>query len=251
MFKELMHFVDKNSPVILTSLGVVGVISTAVSAIHATPKALQILEKSGDIREFKTWEKDKKLEFVKDISKTYAPTIIMGGATILCIVGANRIASKRTVALASLYSIAEKNLDRYKIKANEIIGEKKMQKVRDAVEVEKTEAFPVEQEVIFATGKGNNLCFETFTGRYFRSDIEQIRKTINDMNFELLNNMCLSLNSFYAELGLPRIDIGDEVGWTADNIIDASFTCKLAETGEPCLIMTLNVEPKYEFGRFY
>lgn len=251
MFKELFHFVDKNSPVILTTLGVVGVVSTAVSAVSATPKALKVLEEAGPIEDFKTWEKEKKTAFVKDLGLIYLPSIVIGGATILCIVSANRIASKRTLALASLYSLAEKNLDRYKLKADEIIGEKKMQKVKDAVEIEKADAFPVEQEIIHTTGKGNNLCFETFTGRYFRSDIETIRKTINDMNFELLNSMCLSLNSFYAELGLPRIDIGDEVGWTADNIIDAGFTCKLAESGEPCLIMTLNVQPKYEFGRFY
>ena len=251
MFKELFHFVDKNSPVILTTLGVVGVVSTAVSAVSATPKALKVIEAAGPIEDFKTWEKEKKTEFVKDLGLIYLPSIVIGGTTILCIVSANHIASKRTLALASLYSLAEKNLDRYKLKADEIIGEKKMQKVKDAVEIEKADAFDVEQEIIHTTGKGNNLCFETFTGRYFRSDIETIRKTINDMNFELLNSMCLSLNSFYAELGLPRIDIGDEVGWTADNIIDASFTCKLAESGEPCLIMTLNVQPKYEFGRFY
>ena len=267
MLKEVLRFLDKNSPVILTTLGVVGVVTTTLTAVKATPKAYLVVEKAKkEMDNLEDWSKEKRkemkslspkdkraIQMVRDVGTLYIPTFIIGGTTILCIISANRIASKRTVALASLYSMAEKSLDRYKIKADELIGEKKMQKVKDAVELEKVEGIPVptEPQAIYATGRGNSLCCETLTGRYFRSDIEQIRKTVNDINFELLNSMYVSLNDLYSELGLPRTDFGDEVGWTANELIEPMFTCKMSETGEPCLVVSFNVNPKYEFKEFF
>lgn len=247
MLKELIRFLDKNSPTILTTLGVVGVVTTSVSAGQATIKATKILEDAGPIKDFKNWDKDKKLQIVKDLGVIYAPTIIMGAATVTSIIFANRIASKRTAVLASLYSLSEKALDNYKLKADEIIGAKKMQKVKDEVEYDRL--IPMDQVgSIYNTGHGNSLFFNTFDGRYFRSDIEYVRKVINDLNFELLNSMFVSLNEFYADMGLERSTIGDMVGWTIENQIMPRYTCRLMENEEPCTIVTFDVDPKYDFN---
>ncbi len=43
---------SKNSPTILTGLGVAGVLSTTILAIKATPKALKLLELEQDLTTF-------------------------------------------------------------------------------------------------------------------------------------------------------------------------------------------------------
>ena len=42
--KLTARIIEKNSPAILTAMGVVGVVSTSVLAVRATPKAVRIIE---------------------------------------------------------------------------------------------------------------------------------------------------------------------------------------------------------------
>lgn len=46
--KEISKVLSKNSPTILTGLGVAGLISTAVMAVKATPKAIELIDQLRD-----------------------------------------------------------------------------------------------------------------------------------------------------------------------------------------------------------
>ena len=44
--KNISLFARKHSPEILTGLGVIGMIATTVTAVRATPKALELIEEN-------------------------------------------------------------------------------------------------------------------------------------------------------------------------------------------------------------
>ncbi len=249
-FVQLKGVVQKNSPAILTGLGVAGLISTTVMAVQATPKALCILEEDHLERNGTlglTDVKATKKEIIKLTWKCYIPTMIMGGFTIGCIISANNINNKRNAALASLYSLTEKSLKQYQEKVVETIGENKARAIKDDIAKDNLLANPIDESTeIIITGNGETLCYDALAGRYFRSDIESIRKILNQLSRDLMSEMFIPLNNVYYELGLSGTILGDQVGWHIDDgLIEPQFSSQLTEKDTPCLVLDFSVQPRY------
>jgi hypothetical protein len=92
------------------------------------------------------------------------------------------------------------------------------------------------------------LCYDAVSGRYFKSDIDKLKKAENILNRRLVEEMSISLNDFYYEIDLPEIDIGDDLGWNIDKgYIELMFSAQLAEDGTPCLVVGFQVTPKWGY----
>ena len=78
-------FFKKNSSTILTCMGVAGVVGTAVMAVKATPKALELIE---DAKKEKG-EDLTKLQTIVVAAPAYIPSALIGVGTIACIIGSN------------------------------------------------------------------------------------------------------------------------------------------------------------------
>jgi len=249
---KLGRAMAKNSPTILTGVSVAGLITTTVMAVQATPKALAILEEEQDFhrRGYDKYDVEMlpKLEIIKLTWRCYIPTMMMGGLTIACMVGANSINLRRNAALASVYSLTESALKEYQAKVIETFGETKAQKIKDDIYKNKIDKDPAKNKEVIITGKGDTLCYDTMSGRYFKSDIEKIRRILNELNRDLLTEMFLSLNDVYYALGLSPTKIGEDLGWDIDNgLIDFSFSSQLTEDGTPCLVIDYHAQPRYNF----
>lgn len=239
----------KHSPEILTALGIVGMISTTVMAVKATPKALILMEEKK--KEDKV-DKLTPIDTVKTTWKCYIPSVAVGTISTACLICANSVNAKRKAALATAYTLTETAFKEYKEKVVETIGEKKEQEVQDKVAKERIVKNPVNNKEIIITGKGDVLCCDSVFNRYFRSDIEKIRKAINDMNYRLNAEMYISLNDLYYELGLDPIGIGDDIGWNINNgLIDVRFSSQLTPDGEPCLVLDYQIEPRYDYTNLH
>lgn len=244
-------FLEKNSPQILTGLGVAGLVSTAVMTGRATAKACdicrekeQVLFSSSDpdsLEQFNQFQEHPWLEKTKWTWKCYIPPFLMGASSIACILGAQSVNTKRNAALASLYSLTKTSLEDYQEKVKERFGEKKEELVRGDVAQKKLDEKPVFNEYIIETGKGKSLCYDNLSGRYFRADLEVIRRIVNDLNHDLLGIMWVPLNDFYYALGLEGIKVGDDLGWTVDELIDLKVTSKVTPDGEPCLVIDYDI----------
>lgn len=271
MAKNLGGVISKNSPTILTGVAVAGLVTTTILGIRATPKALAIIDDhvwrkyeeevdNPDEISFAEWLgvdtngyswKDRtnyltKREAIKLTWKTYLPTFAVGAATIACIIGANHISLRRNAALASLYGLTEAAFKEYQTKVVETIGKNKELKVRDEISADRVKNNPPGTNEVILTGRGPVLCFDSLSGRYFRSDIEQIRRVVNDLNRDMLSDMFLTLNELYYALGLAGIALGDQMGWDIDKgMVEINFSTQLTEEGEPCLVLNYSVEPKY------
>lgn len=237
------HMIAQNSPAILTALGVGGVLATAVTAVAATPGALDDIAaaEENEVEHFTFWGKTKVAW------KRYIPAAAIGAVTITCIVGSNTINARRTAAIASLYSLTDTAFKEYKEKVVETIGTNKEQKVKDAIVQDHLDKNPLSTKQIVFLGKGNQLCYDDYSGRYFKSDAETIRRAENQINNQLLNSMYASLNDFWNAIGLEDTKLGENLGWTSDHMMHLDFTSKLTDDGQACLVIDYLVLPKYDY----
>ena len=91
---------------------------------------------------------------------------------------------------------------------------------------------------------------DSISGRYFRSDLDTIRKVVNSLNREMTHQNYISLNKFYSELGLPGIKDGDYIGWNIDRgLIELDFDACITDTDEPCIVIDYNITPDKGFDR--
>lgn len=248
LIKSAQKTLSEHSPEILTGIGIAGMVTTVVLAVKATPKALQLIE--GEKHETEV-EKLTPIEVIKVAWKPYIPAAITGVSSIACMIGATSVNASRNAALAAAYKLSETALVEYREKVIETIGEKKEQVVRDKVDEERIKKHPVEKSEIIITGKGKTLFFDASSGRYFESDRDKIQKVENELNKRMLQEMFgeVSLNEFYDEIGLDRIDIGDDIGWNAENTIDLHFGAQMLEDGRVCGVISHNTPPMYGFYR--
>jgi hypothetical protein len=246
--KILAGRISENSPTILTGLAVAGLISTTILAVKATPKAQILLDLEQQRREINENRCDlpSKWEIIKLTWKCYIPTCAVGLATCFCIVQANSIHLRRSAALAGLYSITESAFKEYQSKVVETIGRNKELKVRDDISADRIRVNPSGSNEIIFTGKGEVLCYDSLTGRYFKSSIEHIKQSLNALNKQLMNDMFITLNELYYELGLSGTSLGESLGWDVGNgLIEVNFSTQLSENGEPCLVLNYEVFPKF------
>lgn len=254
IFTDLGKAARKHSPEILTGIGIAGMLSTTVLAVRATPKALMLIEEKKREKKFAGEQPElTKVEIVKNAWKPYIPAAVTGVASVACLVGASSVNARRNAALAAAYALSETTLADYKEKVVETLGEKKAQEVKDAIAKDQVEKNPPSKSTVIATDKGETLCYDPISGRYFKSDIEYIRRAVNNLNERLLFDTHISLNEYYDEIGLEEIfPMGEDLGWTVDpdsaskGLIELDFSSQLAE-GTPCLVVGFSNTPRYDY----
>ena len=246
-FNNTRQFVIKNSPQILTGIGISGMIGSTVLAVKATPKACELLnnrkkELNIDVLDYK--------EIIQVAWKPYIPAFCLGVGSVACILGASVINSKRQAALATACAISERTFLTYRDKVIETIGEKKEKKLRGEIAQDRINNDNLEKRQIIITPKGQTLCMDSISGRYFRSDLDTIRKIVNELNREMTHQNYISLNKFYSSLGLDGIKDGDYIGWNINQgLIELDFSACITDTDEPCIVIDYNMAPKAGFDR--
>jgi hypothetical protein len=248
IIKDVQKTVTAHSPEILTGIGVAGTLITTVLAVKATPKALKLIEAEKKARNV---DKLSALDTVKVAWKHYVPAAVTCVTSIACIVGASSVSVRRNAALAAAYKVTETALTEYKDKVVEVVGEKKEQAIRDAIDKDHVEKNPVSKSEVIITDKGNTLCMDYLSGRYFKSDIDKIKAAVNVINRRMVVDMYVSLNEFYDELGLDHTRLGDELGWKLEKgLLDVDFGSQIADDGTPCIVVNYSITPEYGYDEF-
>lgn len=231
--------VGDNSPAILTAAAVVGVVATAVLVAKVSPKAhLDIANEQSERTDEVTVVEKVQLTY-----KYYIPAVAVGTATIACIIGANTISTKRSTALASAVGLSEYAFKEYRNKVVEQLGENKELKVHDAVMKDVVDRNPVSDNQVIITGNGRSLFLDNFTERYIETDMESVRRAVNDINEQIFGSDSASLNDFYNLLGVKGSKVGDELGWTQANKLDVRYSTTLTDDGRPCVVIDYRKEP--------
>ena len=221
---------NRNLPSVLSGAAIAGIVATVWTTYKAAPEVNSALDGA-------KWDKKydagkDPTDGVDDVSlnawetfKAVAPYVWKPAACVAfsatCVIAANVLNVQRLTMLAGAYKLSEKKLREYEEKAKELLGEKKATELHDEV-VKEMRDKPYDETTVTKTGKGDALFFDTFSGRYFRSSVEAIRKIESYLNKSLVCGDTVSLNQFYIELGLPEITFGDDFGWGFNDYISGS-----------------------------
>lgn len=221
-------YIQKNSPAILTALGVVGIISTAVLSHRAGAQSVAKLNHVEEAGEFK--ETNTRLEYAREVIRHtwpyYVAPVITIGVTVACVITANTISTRRQAAVISAFTLTEKAFSEYRDKNVEMNGRKHDQKVVDAVAQDNAQK---RSESVIVVGPGRVPCFDAYSGRQFECTAELIRKAENEINRKCINENGATLNDYYRLVGLPSIPVGDEVGWNTDKPLEIMFSSYLID----------------------
>lgn len=254
-FRNLIHRAQKsasdNAPTLLTAVGVVGTVTTAVLTGKATYKATLVLL-DDEIERAKTDAAPiEPKEIVKMVWPVYIPAVAVGTTTIGCILMSNRIGTRRAAAMAAAYSLSEKTFSEYRDKVVERLGAKDEQAVRDELAQQRADANPASEAKIYVTDTNEALFLEALSGRYFRSSVEKIRKAQNDINHEIVGGFYAPLSKFYSKIGLPNTSISDELGWNATDLLEVQFSAIITDDGQPAIEIMYEVDPIRDYWRFH
>lgn len=240
----------KHSPEILLVAGIAGAVTSAVMACKATLKANDIVEESrtqiDTIHEVsenpemaeKYSEEDKKKDLaivytqtaVKFI-KLYGPSVLLGIASLGCMVGSNRILNRRNVALAAAYATVDKGFKEYRGRVIERFGKELDKELRYNIKAQEFEKVTVDDNgnetittetvevadpnhyspyaIVFDDGNTGWDKDPELT-KFF---LIQQQNYANDL---LKSRGHLFLNEVYDMLGAKRTKAGAQVGWVYD-----------------------------------
>lgn len=262
-------FTKRNSPIILTGLAIAGVVSTVYSAYKAGPRADKILENyRKDMRDCHPEDKETKKIIVEETAKkmipVVAPTVIMGTTTVACIIGSHSVSSRRIAALSAAYSLSESTVKNLNSKMEEMLGEKKARAIKDSIMKDKLKADSEKDKKILSDGQviipndGTVLCKDLYSGRLFYSNAEKINQAITKCSYDIISEMYISLNEFYDAVNspqLPRIPLGDDLGWNIDDTCDGQLPIRLSalltEDGKPCLCIDYDIGVRTDYRNLH
>lgn len=229
----------EHSPVILSAMAAIGTLSTAYLTGSASFAAAKLIEEHERVYLASDDPKERLIVRIRVVWKLYIPAAISATTTIACIVGANRIEAKKTIAAQTAFAISQRAFSDYRDKVIEEYGERKDQVIRDKIAEDRVKETAPSKDVILA-GTGSVLCCEMYTGRYFQSDMETLRRAQNDLNARLLGHDYATLDDFYYMIGLPRTTTSGQLGWKSTRLMELRFSTVLTEDGRPCLAFDYN-----------
>lgn len=255
--------IKKHSPEILLAAGTVGVVVSGVMACKATLKVNEIVDDAKqqidtihsvaadpDMVEKYTAEDSKKdlaivyTQTAVKMIKLYGPSVGLGVVSLGCMIGSNRILSKRNVALAAAYTAVDKSFKEYRGRVIERFGKQLDKELRYNIKAKEIEEVSkdengnevVKKEVVDVIEDDPNnyspysIVFDD-GNEGWDPDPERTKFFLiqqqNWANERLKAKGHLFLNEVYDMLGARRTKAGAQVGWvydeknvTGDNYVD-------------------------------
>lgn len=198
----MKHFFRKNGSLILTCIGAVGVVATAISAAKCTPKAMDILY---DCEK----ENEDKLHTALRVAPAYIPAAGIAIGTIVCIFGANALNRRQQAMLISAYSYLDQTYRKYRQQVKATCGEDTEK------EVNKAAMESIREMDLTTRSRTNEKClfYDEISNRYFERSMLEVTEAELHLNRNYQLRGYCELNELYEFLGLEPTEYGATVGW--------------------------------------
>lgn len=213
-------YLKYHSPTILTCMGAIGVVVTAVMTVKATPKAIKRLEMAEDDK----GEKLTNLEVVFVAGPAFMPATVVGLSTISCIFGANVLSKRNQASLVSAYALLNQSYQQYRNAAKAVYGEDADSKIK--IEAAKNVYVSADGCYIYDPESESEeiLFYDTFCQRYFTSTMSSVINAQYHVNRNFALRGWSDLNELYNFLGLEEHRGGDLIGWSSDEMLESGLT---------------------------
>ena len=278
-FHKVGFKLKKHSPEILVVAGVIGTVTSAVMACKATLKVNDVIDetketietihdcigkglKTADGEEYtqEVANKDLTIVYIQTgwkFAKLYGPAVLLGVASIGCMVGSNHILRKRNIALGAAFTAMDKSFKEYRGRVIEKFGKDLDRELRF-----NTKAKQIEETVVDENGKESTVTktveivdpnvthsiysvvfCEGNTGWTKNAELNKVflLQQQNYANDKLRLNGVLTLNEVYDMIGAPRTAYGQLAGWVYTE--DSSVGDNFVDFG----IFDINSEKKCDF----
>lgn len=245
--EEIKKKLIDSTPEILVGLGLVGFATSTVMAVKATPKAIHLVEEERRIRYENKEDEMTKLDIVKTAWKPYIPSIAFYTLSTACIFGSNSIIGKRNTAIVTAYKLTEKAYSEYKDAVIDQIGSNSEREIVEKINTKKMKDTPYNETLV--VGNGDVVIYDSLSGRYFKSTLLAVEKSVVDMNFRIINDMYASVNDFYEMLGIEYTSTGFDMGWNVDNKMELYYSSRITEDGNPCIVLNYEKAPIVGFDK--
>ena len=278
-FHKVGFKLKKHSPEILVVAGVIGTVTSVVMACKATLKVNDVIDetketietihdcigkglKTADGEEYtqEVANKDLTIVYIQTgwkFAKLYGPAVLLGVASIGCMVGSNHILRKRNIALGAAFTAMDKSFKEYRGRVIEKFGKDLDRELRF-----NTKAKQIEETVVDENGKESTVTktveivdpnvthsiysvvfCEGNTGWTKNAELNKVflLQQQNYANDKLRLNGVLTLNEVYDMIGAPRTAYGQLAGWVYTE--DSSVGDNFVDFG----IFDINSEKKCDF----
>ena len=239
--KSIKKSLSKNKSKIYTGIGVGLLISSNITTAIATyknadyMKKLKVAYKQGIIT-----KKEYALALLNNVGKYYIPSIssvLLGSGFVIA---SDKKDAAKYAALTTLYDHKDKCIDKIKNSIKEQYGERKLNKLNDDMASKELTNKEIPDNIIIYNDDTDSLFYETFSGRYFKMNVEKFKQLINDVNHRLLNEMFISINELYYELKLPYVDSGNLIGFNIDDgLIEYTMSAQLKDD-KPVIVVSFD-----------
>lgn len=243
---------QKNSPTILFVAGVTGAVTATVLACRATLKAQPVVDdmkkdlinvdviqsrRGVDQEEARKQRAHIMVNGALEVTKLYAPSVIVGTVSVFCLTKSHRIMTQRNTALAGAYVSLQQFLDGYRARVRQEVGEAREKDIYHA-------STPV--ELIEETSKGHKkvqASRPSMMGPYsvlwdersstFGSlpeyNLHFIKLQEQHLTDKLRSNGYLFLNQVYEAFDIPVTQNGQLCGWIipsdkSDDFVEIKWT---------------------------
>ena len=251
----------QHSPEILVIGGVVGVVASAVMACKATTKIRPVLDdtqlaadairaaaEKGEAEcnledgtvgiapySAENAKKDLAITYAHsalELAKIYAPSVVLGAASITCILAGHNILHKRNAAITAAYAILDNDFKGYRSRVVDRFGRELDRELRYNIRAQEVEETVVNEDGTESTVKKTvnsvdpkNLpslfarCFADGTPGWQRNPQDSLiylRQQQNMLTNRLQSKGHLFLNEVYESLGYSITEAGNAVGWVYD-----------------------------------
>lgn len=253
----------KHSPEILVVTGIIGIVTSTVMACKATTKVNDIVTESketidkihdcvgkglhtSDGEEYTQEVANKDLAIVYTQTawkfiKLYGPSVLIGVASIGCMVGSNRILRKRNVALAAALTTVEKSFKDYRGRVIDRFGKDLDRELRFGIKAKEIKEKVVDENGNETTVTKTVEVVDPNTAHSLYSVVfcegnpgwtknAELNKVFliqqqNWANDKLRLRGYLTLNEVYEMVGAPTTAYGQIAGWvyTEDGSVGDNF----------------------------
>lgn len=250
----IIRYSRVNAPTLLVVAGICGFVSTIIKTAEVAPKAAEVKKKVDKKLSTDATKKERVVETVKAVAPIYAPVVIMGTASIACVLYSHHISTRRLAAATTAYSLSEQAFKEYREKVVDTIGKNKETAIRDEIAKDHINNTTYDDNAIEAS-TGTSLFMDSISKQYFRANRDMVNNAWKTFIRRLYcgNENYMSINEWYDLMdyeGIPikRLDkVGDDIGYNASSNIDIYYSVQLAPNNEPCTVIEYTVPPTYDF----
>ena len=222
-FKKTGEKLYQNRSLLLSCGAVVGLYASVIFTAKGQKKADEIIAERNDACN-NPFDPDVMLPSKREIFdltwECYLPAALCTIATTGCIIGSCYLDRKQIAALTGSVALLTANRNKIEEAIKEKYGEEGLNEIKQKLVAGKFKEGEKQVEIVRTvaeeTGKGDLLCFEGYSGRWFRSSEEAVVAAEKEFSRRFKEGDYICLNDFYELLGIEVTHFGHTFGYVPD-----------------------------------